>query len=183
VDEQHFDAFVKSLVGIGSRRHVLRAGLTAAVGLLVNDALASGKRKKGRRKKGGKKKGRKHRSSAAPSLASPAPLSRTCPAGDCTSDNSCGAGCVCLDIGGVRRRCMAVGTCSGRSTCTFDLTTSTDSCGDGCTCVNPAGTASGCVAVRECPEGRCTSDAVCGGPDCLCVNAGTRASRCASIVR
>ena len=183
MDEQYFDAFVKSLVGIGSRRHVLRAGLTAAVGLLVNDAIASGKRKKGGRKKGGRKKGKKHRSSTAlpASPASPAPLSRTCAAGQCTSDDYCGPGCVCFDIGGGLglRRCLAAGTCSPSQNCTVD------SCGDSCTCVNPGREqSSGCVAVRECPE-TCKSkeEGYDCGPDCICVNPGTGTARCASRVR
>jgi hypothetical protein len=106
--------------------------------------------------------------------SSPPLLSRTCPAGQCTSDNYCGPGCVCLDIGGVNRRCLAAGTCSAEPCSTVD------SCGPKCTCINPAGGKTRCASAGACPAGTC-SEGSCGA-DCLCVGVGA-ATRCASVVR
>ena len=186
MDEQQFDTLAKTLVGIGSRRHVLRASLAAVGALLVAQASASGKNKTGRKKKGGKKKGKKggttndggtNQQNTAPPPPTdaappppPPPPPRTCAVGQCTSDNYCGPGCVCLDIGGVKRRCLAAGTCSAEP-CTVG------SCGPDCTCVNPDGGRTRCVSAGACPAGTCSEDSC--GPGCICVGIGA-ATRCAS---
>jgi hypothetical protein len=94
-------------------------------------------------------------------------------AGECSRKNPCGPGCVCLNIGGGTRRCLAQGPCSGLGDC------GSGTCGSGCTCVNPGGRKSGCVSVAGCPAGSCSGDSC--GPGCSCVGVGA-ASRCASVV-
>jgi hypothetical protein len=199
--DSRFDRLTRSLTDVCSRRGALGMLLGGTLGLL---GLADTPAKKNscppcRKKKAGKCKGKKRDGTAcqnggqcqngrcvslgqaAPQLpppagdSSPPPLSRTCTAGQCTSDSYCGPGCVCLDIGGVRRRCMAAGICSAEP-CTAD------SCGPSCTCVNPEGGRTRCVSVEECPAGQCTSNNDCG-PDCICVNPGSDAARCVSVVR
>jgi hypothetical protein len=99
----------------------------------------------------------------------------TCPAGACSRNSPCGSGCVCLDIGGGTKRCLALGTCSDAGDCTAG------SCGSGCTCVNPGGRKSGCASTVGCPTVKCTANSDCGS-DCLCINPGTNAARCVSRV-
>ena len=98
----------------------------------------------------------------------------TCPAGECSRSRPCGPDCVCLDIGGGNRRCLAAGTCSGVGPC------ERGTCGPDCTCVNPGGAKTGCASVAGCPTGQCTSDTDCGSA-CICVGIGN-AARCASVV-
>src|SRR6185503_17682130 len=71
--------------------------------------------------------------------AAPAAPPTTCPTGQCAS-NTCGPRCVCVAVGGGKKRCLAKGACPA-GVCT------SDSCGTGCTCINPGGSRSQCVSV------------------------------------
>jgi hypothetical protein len=191
VDDSGFDALTRAFTGARSRRSALGTLLAGTLGLLD---LAETSAKKAcptckKRKHGKCKPNKQLNDKPCPDgsdgtcqsgvcVPPEKQQSPTCPAGACSRNSPCGAGCVCLDIGSGTKRCLALGTCSGAGDCTAS------SCGSGCTCVNPGGRKSGCASVTECPpdKGKCTPDNGYCGPNCICVGEGA-AARCASVVR
>jgi hypothetical protein len=187
MDQNRFDTLTRTISTVGSRRAALGTLLAGTLGLL--DLAETSARKACppcKKRKHGKCKANKKlndepcpdgkcQSGVCVRSDAPAPTEEppTCPAGECSRSKPCGPGCECLKIGGERRRCLAVGTCSGLESC------DRGTCGSGCTCVNPGGAKTGCVSVEGCPTGNCTEDSC--GPRCICVGVGA-AARCASIV-
>jgi hypothetical protein len=193
VDQHRFDTLTRTISTVRSRRAALGTLLAGTLGLLD---LAETSAKKAcstcKKRKHGKCKANKQlndkpcpdgsggtchsgvcvKSSSEETPPEPSP---TCPAVACSRNSPCGSGCVCLDIGGGTKRCLALGTCSGAGDC------ASSSCGSGCTCVNPGGRRSGCASTVGCPDVKCTSHSECGS-DCLCINPGTNAARCVSRV-
>jgi len=204
MEAEHFDSLTKRLADLQSRRRLLGGalrGIVVGAAVAVTGASLGLPETEAKKKaKAGRKQGVKtakktepkvtichegkttkvdesavpahlrHGDTLGPCKAPPPPIC----AGTCSRKNPCGPGCVCLDTGGVHRRCLAQGTCSGIGDC------GSGTCGAGCTCVNPGGRKTGCVSVVGCPAGRCTSNTDCGS-DCVCVGVGN-AARCASRV-
>jgi hypothetical protein len=188
--DSRFDALTRAVTTAHSRRGALSTLLGGALGLLGLAETTA--RKKGhhttkhecppctKRKHGKCKATKRLQGTGCPggtcqdgACVLSVEQTTTCPTGACSRSRPCGSGCVCLDIGGSTKRCLAVGTCSGVGVC------ERGSCGSGCTCVNPGGGKTGCVSVGECPAGRCSGDSC--GPNCICVGDGA-ATRCASVV-
>ena len=189
MDQNRFDTLTRTITTVGSRRAALGTLLAGTLGLL--DLAETSARKACppcKKRKHGKCKANKKlndepcpdgkcQSGVCVRSDAPAPTEEppTCPAGECSRNSPCGSGCVCLDIGGGTKRCLALGTCSGAGDC------ASGSCGSGCTCVNPGGRRSGCASTVGCPDVKCTANSDCGS-DCLCINPGTNAARCVSRV-
>ena len=191
MDDSGFDALTRAFTGARSRRSALGTLLAGTLGLLdlaetsAKTACPTCKKRKHGKCKANKKLNTKScpdgsggtcqdgRCVATEPKSEPPP---TCPAGACSRNSPCGAGCVCLDIGGGTKRCLTLGSCSGAEDCTAG------SCGPGCTCVNPGGRKSGCASTVGCPtdKGKCTPDNAYCGPSCICVGEGA-AARCASV--
>jgi hypothetical protein len=200
MDELSFDALTRAFTTARSRRGALSALLGGALGLLgLADTSARKhqgdrttkiscppcqKRKHGecRATKTNPKKVRQcpggtcQGGVCVQSVEQPPEQPPTCPAGECSRNRACGPGCVCLDIGGGTKRCLALGTCSGIGDC------QANACASDCTCVNPGGRKSGCTSTAGCPteKGKCTRTNDYCGPDCICVGEGA-AARCASV--
>ena len=186
MDDSRFDALARTFTHAHSRRAVFGTLLAGALGLRgIADTTAKKRCSPCKKRKHGRCTGKKPNNTPCPDgscqdgrcVRSDAPVPAeeppTCPAGECSRSKPCGPGCECLKIGGERRRCLAVGTCSGLESC------DRGTCGSGCTCVNPGGARTGCVSVEGCPTGNCTEDSC--GPRCICVGVGATA-QCASIV-
>jgi hypothetical protein len=191
VDDSGFDALTRAVTTAHSRRSALGTLLAGTLGLLdLAETSAKTACPTCKKRKHGKCKPNKQLNDkpcpdgsggtcqSGVCVPPEKQQSPTCPAGACSRNSPCGAGCVCLDIGGGTKRCLALGTCSGAGDCTAGT------CGSGCTCVNPGGRKSGCASVTECPpdKGKCTPDNDYCGPNCICVGEGA-AARCASVVR
>jgi hypothetical protein len=184
VDQHRFDTLTRTISTVRSRRAALGTLLAGTLGLL--DLAETSARKAcppcTKRKHGKCKAIKRLNGTDCPggtcgngTCVLSVEQTPTCPAGACSRDNPCGSGCVCLDIGGGTKRCLALGTCSGAGDC------ASGSCGSGCTCVNPGGRKSGCASTVGCPTVKCTANSDCGS-DCLCINPGTNAARCVSRV-
>jgi hypothetical protein len=183
MDQNRFDALTRTYGTVRTRRAALSMLMAGTLGLFdLADATAKKSCPPCKKRKNGRCTRKKPNDTPCPGgtcqdgRCEPFVIEEeppTCPAGECSRSRPCGPGCACLKIGSERRRCLAVGTCSGLGFC------ERGACGSGCTCVNPGGGKTGCVSVEGCPTGNCTEDSC--GPRCICVGVGA-ASRCASIV-